>query len=85
LSVRYRILSKPQSFGIPYCLPWYWPALTSAGFKCLRFGINFGSHGWTSPLCAKYFTQPMYGRKRSNFCPAWNFDSAFASFVMTEI
>src|SRR5437660_9738631 len=58
LSLRYRIASKPQSSGIPYCFPLYWPALTMNGFRCLKFEIRFVSHGWTSPLVAKYLTQP---------------------------
>ena len=40
------------------------------------------SHGCTSPLVAKYFTQPTYGRKRSGLEPAWIFASASDSFVM---
>ena len=55
---------------MPYCLPLYWPALTIAGLRLLKLVISFGSHGWTSPLVAKYFTQPTYGRKMSGFCPA---------------
>ena len=46
---------------MPYCLPLYWPALTMNGFRCLKFGISDGSHGCTSPLVAKYLTQPTYG------------------------
>ena len=67
---------------MPYCFPLYWPALTMNGFRCLKFGISDGSHGCTSPLCAKYFTQPTYGRKRSGLRPAWIFASASDSFVM---
>ena len=52
------------------------------GFRCLKFGISFGSHGWTRPLWAKYFTQPTYGRKRSGLRPACIFASASDSFVM---
>src|SRR5262249_16289403 len=58
LSLRYRMASKPQSSGIPYCLPLYWPALTMNGFRCLKFEISLTSHGWTSPVVAKYLTQP---------------------------
>src|SRR6478672_9193915 len=82
LSVRYRIASKPQSSGMPYCFPPYWPALTMNGLRCLKFEIFDVSHGCTRPLVAKYFTQPTYGRKRSTLSPAWNFASASASFVM---
>src|SRR3954453_13937268 len=74
--------SKPQSFGIPYCFPLYWPALTMNGLRCLRFESCFGSHGGTRPLLAKYLTQPTYGRKRSGLRPAWIFASASDSFVM---
>ena len=75
--------SKPQSFGIPYCFPLYWPALTMNGFRCLKFLRSFGFHGSTSPLVAKYLTHPTYGRKRSGSSPAWSFASASDSFAMT--
>jgi hypothetical protein len=52
------------------------------GFRCLKFLIRLGVHGWTRPLVAKYLTQPTYGRKRSGFSPAWIFASASDSFVM---
>ena len=52
------------------------------GFRCLKFEISDGSHGCTSPLVAKYFTQPTYGRNRSGVAPAWIFASASDSFVM---
>src|SRR4051794_23830805 len=67
---------------MPYCFPPYWPALTMNGFRCLKFEISDGSHGCTSPLVAKYFVQPTYGRNRSAFVPAWIFASASDSFVM---
>ena len=63
-------------------MPLYWPALTIAGFRYLKFGIFDVSHGWTSPLVAKYFVHPTYGRKMSTFSPAWSFASASDSFVM---
>ena len=69
---------------MPYCFPPYWPALTMNGFRCLKFEISDGVHGCTSPLVAKYFTQPTYGRNRSGFAPAWIFASASDSFVMYE-
>ena len=54
------------------------------GFRCLKFEINDGVHGCTSPLVAKYLTQPTYGRNRSGVAPAWIFASASDSFVMYE-
>src|SRR4026209_1049781 len=75
--------SKPQSAGIPYCFPLYFPALTMNGFRFLKFFSSLGFHGWTSPLVAKYLTQPTYGRNRSGCWPAWSFANASDSFVMT--
>jgi hypothetical protein len=52
------------------------------GLRYLKFEISFGFQGCTSPLVAKYLTQPTYGRKRSGLCPARILPSASDSFVM---